>query len=157
MSGVRDRPGRKTSAKRPGKVVVTSAVPKAESLVDVTDSTEHPDLDAGVIDAIASRLLDVLSERVLEALREDGMIARASTRTQWLDAAEVSRRLGVTREWVYGHASELGAVRIGQGPRPRLRFPPTVLESNPRADRRGRERDRAPRRSTHQLMAVYDG
>ena len=102
--------------------------------MEVTDSTEHPDLDARLIDAIASRLLDVLSERLLDARREDGMIADGSTTTQWLDAAEVSRRLGFTREWVYGHASELGAVRIGQGPRPRLRFPPTVLESNSRAD-----------------------
>ena len=123
----------------------------------VTDSTEHPDLDARLIDAIASRLLDVLSERLLETLRQDGMIADASTTIQWLDAAEVSRQLGVTREWVYGHASELGAVRIGHGPRPRLRFPPSVLESNGHADRRGRERIRVPRRSSRQLMSVYDG
>jgi hypothetical protein len=30
--------------------------------------------------------------------------------------------LGVDREWVYEHADQLGAVRLGEGPRPRLRF-----------------------------------
>lgn len=47
----------------------------------------------------------------------------------WLDANEVARRLGVSRDWVYEHAAELGASKIGSGSRPRLRFPPQVLDS----------------------------
>ncbi|MDP9416493.1 MAG: hypothetical protein M3P48_01320 [Actinomycetota bacterium] len=39
-----------------------------------------------------------------------------------VDAAEVARRFGLRREWVYEHADRLGAVRLGDGPRPRLRF-----------------------------------
>ncbi len=41
-----------------------------------------------------------------------------------LSAAEVSRWWGVHRGWVYEHAQELGAIRIGDGERPRLRFDP---------------------------------
>ena len=39
-----------------------------------------------------------------------------------VDAAELARRLGIERSWVYAHASELGALRLGRGPRARLRF-----------------------------------
>jgi hypothetical protein len=41
---------------------------------------------------------------------------------QLLSATEVAKALGVERSWVYEHAIELGAIRIGDGPRPRLRF-----------------------------------
>lgn len=36
--------------------------------------------------------------------------------------AELALHLGVTRAWVYQHAAELGAIRIGSGPRARMRF-----------------------------------
>ena len=39
-----------------------------------------------------------------------------------VDAAEVARVLGVSRAVVYKRAAELGAVQVGGGPRPRLRF-----------------------------------
>jgi len=39
-----------------------------------------------------------------------------------VDAATLARRFGLGRDWVYAHASELGAVRLGSGARPRLRF-----------------------------------
>ena len=45
-----------------------------------------------------------------------------------LTAAEVAARLSVARGWVYEHARELGVVRLGDGPRPRLRFDPAVVE-----------------------------
>jgi hypothetical protein len=38
-----------------------------------------------------------------------------------VDAAELASRLGVDRAWVYSHAKELHAVRLG-GPRGRMRF-----------------------------------
>ena len=44
-----------------------------------------------------------------------------------LTAAQVARRFGVTRSWVYAHADELGVVRLGDGPRPRLRFDPAIV------------------------------
>lgn len=47
---------------------------------------------------------------------------RRDSTPQLVDAAAVAAMLGVTRGWVYEHASELGAVRLGAGTRPRLRF-----------------------------------
>ena len=48
---------------------------------------------------------------------------------QFVDAAEVAHRLGVKRSWVYAHADEIGAIRLGNGSRARLRFDPdTVAE-----------------------------
>jgi predicted DNA-binding transcriptional regulator AlpA len=44
------------------------------------------------------------------------------TSTRLLSAAELAAELGFSREWVYDHASELGAIPMGDGPRPRLRF-----------------------------------
>ena len=42
--------------------------------------------------------------------------------TELVDAAAVAEYLSVARSWVYEHASELGARRLGAGPRARLRF-----------------------------------
>lgn len=39
-----------------------------------------------------------------------------------VDASTVAARLGVARSYVYEHADELGAIRLGSGPRARLRF-----------------------------------
>jgi hypothetical protein len=44
-----------------------------------------------------------------------------------LTAADVAWRFNVDRSWIYAHARELGVVRIGDGPRPRLRFDPAVI------------------------------
>jgi hypothetical protein len=41
---------------------------------------------------------------------------------QTVDAATLAAHLGVTRAFVYEHAQQLGGVRLGNGPRPRLRF-----------------------------------
>lgn len=38
------------------------------------------------------------------------------------DARGLAQQLGVTREWVYANATKLGAVRLGTGPKARLRF-----------------------------------
>lgn len=46
-----------------------------------------------------------------------------------VDATAVASYLGVQREWVYEHADELGALRLGSGPRARLRFDPAEVDS----------------------------
>lgn len=77
-----------------------------------------------------------------------------------VDATAIARQLRVDRSWVYAHADELGAVRLGDGPRPRLRFDPAkataamtarqTSERSPRPAERaaaslpGRRRRRAP-------------
>lgn len=44
-------------------------------------------------------------------------------------AAELATRLGVSRAYVYEHAERLGAIRLGCGPRARLRFDPHEVMS----------------------------
>lgn len=44
-----------------------------------------------------------------------------------LTAQEVAVRFNVDRSWVYAHANELGVIRLGNGPRPRLRFDAAVV------------------------------
>jgi hypothetical protein len=39
-----------------------------------------------------------------------------------VDARTVADELQVDRDWVYTHARELGAIRLGDGEKPRLRF-----------------------------------
>jgi hypothetical protein len=39
-----------------------------------------------------------------------------------LTAAQVSAWWGLTRRWIYLHSEELGAIPVGGGERPRLRF-----------------------------------
>jgi excisionase family DNA binding protein len=65
-------------------------------------------LDAESVEAVARRVADLL--------RED------TPTTDMLTVAEVARRFRVSRDYVYRHADELGAVRVGNGSRPRLRF-----------------------------------
>jgi len=60
------------------------------------------------IEALAVRLAELVSDR-------------AGT-GRLIDAQEVARRYGVSRAFVYEHADEVGAIRVGAGPRPRLRF-----------------------------------
>ena len=43
-----------------------------------------------------------------------------------LTARDVAALLNVDRSWVYAHARDLGAIHLGDGPRPRLRFDPTT-------------------------------
>ena len=68
----------------------------------------HPDDLAALADLIADRLAERLAARELAG--------------RWLTAAEVAQRFGVSAEWVREHRVELGAVRLGDGPRGRLRF-----------------------------------
>jgi predicted DNA-binding transcriptional regulator AlpA len=85
-------------------------------------------LDSTSIDEITERLTDAVVARILDLIRMEGLIERAGSGQRWLDAQEVAQRLGVSREWVYEHADELGARRIGSGRRPRLRFPALSLD-----------------------------
>lgn len=45
----------------------------------------------------------------------------ASPRRRYVDAADLAHFLGIDRQWIYAHARELGAIRLG-GPGGRLRF-----------------------------------
>ena len=77
------------------------------------------DLDASGIELLAARIARLVAEQLAHAAAEPSHAER-----RLLTATQVSQWWGVRRAWVYAHAAELGAVRIGDGERPRLRFDP---------------------------------
>jgi hypothetical protein len=70
-----------------------------------------------------------LSEADIEAvaIRVADLLRTSRTSAELVDAAEIARRFGVSRDFVYDHADDLGAVRLGNGPKARLRFDPAKL------------------------------
>ncbi len=67
--------------------------------------------------------VEAIARRVVVLLEKNGL-----RRRELIGAAELANRLGVDRSWVYSHAIELGAMKLGEGPRARLRFDPEVAE-----------------------------
>ena len=66
-------------------------------------------LDPADIEAIATRVAELTAGQ------------RAEPAVRYVDATQLARILGVEPDWVYTHASQLGAIRLG-GPKGRLRF-----------------------------------
>lgn len=69
-------------------------------------------LDPEAVEGLARRLVELMAPE------------EPPPRSQLITAEEVARCWGVGRRWVYDHADELGARRLGAGRRPRLRFDP---------------------------------
>jgi len=70
-------------------------------------------LDAETVEKIARRVVALLER---QGLRNRELI----------DATELASRFAIERSWVYTHAIELGAVKLGNGAKPRLRFDPEI-------------------------------
>lgn len=89
------------------------------SRLPASDDEDHP----------LERLADLLAGRVAERLAP--LITPGALRQPegLVDAHEIARRMGRSRWWVYEHAGELGAVRLGSGPRARLGFSPARAEA----------------------------
>jgi hypothetical protein len=69
---------------------------------------------------LAPESVEAIARRLVELLGPD----ESRPPKRLLSAAEVSEWWGVDRDWVYVHADQLGARRLGAGKRPRLRFDP---------------------------------
>jgi hypothetical protein len=65
-----------------------------------------------LVEAIAQRTAELVLERLTGGQMPAGLV----------DARTVADALGCSAETVRDHADELGVVRLGDGPRPRLRF-----------------------------------
>lgn len=61
--------------------------------------------------------LELLAQRVADLVSD-----RVAAGSPLVDAEALAHFLNVERSYVYEHANELGAVRLGDGPRARLRF-----------------------------------
>jgi hypothetical protein len=119
-------------------------------------------LDAASVEAVARRVVELMRGEASSSVR--GLV----------DAATLAVELGVTRSWVYEHRAELGAVRLGAGSKPRLRFdvqharevltrssrqpsadfPTSTRAEGPPAHRRGGPRSAAGPRQPGRILAV---
>jgi hypothetical protein len=83
---------------------------------------------------LAPESIEALAVRLAELLRPGAGYSGGSAPEfeedddEVISAAEVSRRYGVQRRWVYENREFLGAIELGTGPRPRIRFDPKFLE-----------------------------
>lgn len=73
-------------------------------------------------DADVEAIADALKASVLGLVERLAGQSTTGTPPARVGVAEVARRYGVSTSWVYHHADELGAIRLGNGPRARLRF-----------------------------------
>lgn len=80
--------------------------------------------DAQLVDAIARRVVELLEG---SRARADAARPASDPGSTCLTVSQVAARYGVSRSWVYAHQRELGAMRLGKGPRARLRFDPNVV------------------------------
>ncbi len=97
----------------------------------LVDTTPTPDLPGLIGDLEAAR---AAAWARLTAVRVDVRTEEPDTEGRNLDVAEAAKRLGISRDWLYKHASRLPfAVRIGR----RLVFDSLALE---RWNRRHAER-----------------
>jgi hypothetical protein len=95
------------------------------------------------IEALALRLSELLGRAEESADPND-------SGQRMLTAAEVSRLWGISRRWIYENADSLGARRIGDGPRPRLRFDPEEVADRFRSIRADEDqRGAGVRRGNH--------
>jgi hypothetical protein len=70
--------------------------------------------------ASESALVEAVARRVVDLLREEGKLAPNGPRL--MTVAEVRDEFGLSADWVYANAERLGAIRLGPGPRARIRF-----------------------------------
>ncbi|HST41385.1 MAG TPA: hypothetical protein VLK58_17850 [Conexibacter sp.] len=85
--------------------------------------------DAELAEAIAHRVAELVAARVAPRL---------------MTVEQVAEMLQVRSEWVYEHADELGALRLGGGRRGRLRFDAEQLRERLRAQPAAGAARRAP-------------
>ena len=81
----------------------------------------EPAIDA----AVAERVLtdgDVEAIAEATAARLAEIVSAAPGTFALVDARQLARDLGVSLDYVYAHATELGAMRLGSGPKARIRF-----------------------------------
>jgi hypothetical protein len=88
----------------------------------LTRELEQALLDDAFVDRFAEVLAPRLAIRLEKRSPTGGRDPAAAPRL--VDAGELARVLGVSRSTVYKHAADLGALEIGVGGRPRLRFDP---------------------------------
>jgi hypothetical protein len=115
-------------------------------------------------DASDPAFVDAVARRVVELLREEGEIPPEGPRL--LTVAQVAEEFGVSTDWLYANAGPLGAIRLGSGPRARLRFDRGTIAvriaklasqaRGPRSARGGKHRPGTRGREDGDLLPILD-
>ncbi len=110
------------------------------------------DLAAALVRELAAALPEPLNTELVDAIARVVVQLGSSgstSRPELLTVAEVADRLRVNPKWVYAHQHELGPIRLGDGPRARLRFDADIIDS--RITNRRRTDDDLPEDSLNEL------
>jgi hypothetical protein len=100
---------------------------------------------------ISYEVLDAIAQLVLELQREVN-IGHQGREHELLTVSELAARLRVNPKWVYAHQIRLGAIRLGEGPKARLRFPASAVAAE--VQRQQRSRDAPPINSEGKLRPM---
>ena len=87
---------------------------------------------------LAPDTIERIAQRVAQLLRHEPQPLdddHPAVPRDLVDAGQLAKHLGLTRAWIYEHAQDLGAIQVGNGPRPRLRFDPALAREALRARR----------------------
>jgi hypothetical protein len=74
------------------------------------------------------QFVDAIARRMLELARQPDL--GHQTPPSLLTVAEVAERLRVSPKWVYANQHRLGAIKLGDGPKARLRFDESVIAAD---------------------------
>ena len=111
-----------------------SSVTDRRTALDARQLERGLALSAGDVEAIAEATARKLAEFIGERGKTFGLVG----------PRELADGLGVSLDYVYAHATELGAMRLGSGPKARIRFDldgaRRALEARPERPRRQRRR-----------------
>ncbi len=106
--------------------------------------------------------IEHIAQRVAQLLQDDTQ----PQPSRLVDAEQLARHYHLSRTWVYQHAQALGAIRLGTGPKARLRFDldrvaATLthgIDSAPRPAPRGPARPtQRPRARRENLLPIRGG
>ena len=77
---------------------------------------QQSNADQGGAQVLTPPDVEAIAARVVELLGPESHVGRH------VDTTAVATMLGVSDDWVREHAAELGAIRVGDGPKGALRF-----------------------------------
>jgi hypothetical protein len=80
---------------------------------------------SGVLVGLTPQAIEQVAGRVAQLLQQNQSKAPepvSDTPTGLLTVKQLAQHLGLTRTWVYEHAGKLGAFRLSDGPKARMRF-----------------------------------
>ena len=130
-----------TAERHPAMSIDRATAPHHAATAGAHGHTRRHGRLRSIANQLSPETIEQIARRVVQLLREPADHAQEHHEapdiqepTGLLTATQLAHKLGVNRSWVYQHAHTLGAITLGNGPKPRLRFDPqtttTLLAAN---------------------------